>query len=256
MKNPELWSHLQAFEIDDAQSTFNFTQRLARDNNWSLNFSKSVINEYKKFLYLCCVDYIEITPSDAVDQAWHLHLTYTKSYWIDLCKHTLGRQVHHNPTKGGQSEKKRFSKDYDVVQAAYLKEFNQPAPQDIWPTTEERFSNINFKRINLSEYWMIKKPNFGHAQLIVLLLPVIALLFIQSENPVPWGSLILVTILVLIVARTIKGRGKGKKRRGGKSGDSGGGFWGGFWGCSSDDHSGCGSGCSSGCGGGGCGGGD
>ena len=69
MKNLELWSKLEAFKLDDSTSEFNFSQRLARDNNWTIEFSNSVVMEYKKFLYLCCVDYGEVTPSDAVDQA-------------------------------------------------------------------------------------------------------------------------------------------------------------------------------------------
>ena len=254
MKNPELWSKLEAFELDDPSSEFNFSQRLARDNNWTIEFSKSVIKEYKRFLYLCCVDYGEVTPSDAVDQAWHLHLTYTKSYWIDLCGDTLKRQVHHNPTQGGKSEDKRYSNDYDIVHESYIKEFGHPPPSDIWPSNKDRFTNINFKRINLSNYWLIKKPKMKSVNAVIFLLPLIAILFIRSENPVPWGSLILALFLLLIVARTIKSGRKGKKRKGGGS-SGGGGWWGDFWGCSSD-HSGCSSsGCSSGCGGGGCGGG-
>ena len=213
MKNPELWSKLEAFKLDDSTSEFNFSQRLARDNNWTLEFSKSVIIEYKKFLYLCCVDYGEVTPSDAVDQAWHLHLTYTKSYWIDLCKNTLNKQVHHNPTKGGKSEDKRYSNDYDLVQESYIKEFGNKPPKEIWPSNEDRFTDINFKRINLSNYWLIRKPRIKHASVAILLLSVAAILFIKSENPVPWGSLILVLFLLLIVARTIKGGRKGKKMR-------------------------------------------
>ncbi len=250
MNNPELWLKIHNFKLDDSTADFNFSQRLARDNNWSLQFCLRVIEEYKKFLYLCCAGYGEVTPSDAVDQAWHLHLTYTKSYWIDLCQNTLNRHLHHNPTKGGSQERNRYNSDYEVVQKAYKKEFGNDLPLDIWPSTKQRFSDINFKRINLSNYWIIKKPKM-EAVVSLVLLPVVSVFFMQSENPVPWGTFILVFILILFVARTIKG---GKGGKGGGSSSTGGGFWDGFWGCSSDGHSGCSShGCSSGCSG--CGGG-
>ncbi|MEM9300389.1 MAG: hypothetical protein AAGA64_18680 [Bacteroidota bacterium] len=253
MTKPELWKKILNFELDDEDSDFTFSQRLARDNKWSHEFSKSVILEYKKFIYLCCVGSGEITPSDSVDQAWHLHLTYTRSYWVDMCKNTLGMNVHHNPTKGGDNERKRYSNDYDALHGAYLREFEVEPSKVIWPGNEERFSNVNFKRINLSDYWLLRKPNLRHPAIIVVVLPILTLLFIQSDKPIPWGSLIVIVILLLFVARTIKGGGKGGKRR--KNGsDSGSGWWSGFWGCSSDGDSGCSShGCSSGCSG--CGGG-
>jgi len=257
MRNSKLWQSIDNFQLDDKNSEFTFTQRLARDNRWSVEFSRRVISEYKKFIYLCCVGYGEITPSDAVDQAWHLHLTYTKSYWIDLCRDTLGKQIHHNPTAGGVQEKEKYSGCYDSILTVYEKEFSEKAPGDIWPTNEERFGNIDYKRINLSEFWLVKKPNFNRSTLALLLLPGLGMLFIRSDNPVPWGSLFLVVIFIILIARTVKGGGKKGKRRGGS--DSGCSFWGGFWGCSSDDgHSGCSShGCSSGCSGcSGCGGGD
>ena len=42
--------------------------------------------------------------SEQVDAAWHLHLTYTRSYWDRFCKETLGQPLHHDPTRGGPAE--------------------------------------------------------------------------------------------------------------------------------------------------------
>lgn len=41
-----------------------------------------------------------VTPSDEVDQAWHLHLTYSRSYWDEFCGAVLEEVVHHDPTRG------------------------------------------------------------------------------------------------------------------------------------------------------------
>lgn len=106
MTNYHLWKQLECFEFDPDGVEFSFSQRLARENNWSENYTKRVILEYKKFIYLCCITDHQITPSDSVDQVWHLHLTYTHSYWNELCQKTLGRNLHHHPTKGGTMEKK------------------------------------------------------------------------------------------------------------------------------------------------------
>ena len=34
-----------------------------------------------------------IGPSDEVDQAWHLHLVYTRSYWGEFCPNVLGKPL-------------------------------------------------------------------------------------------------------------------------------------------------------------------
>ncbi len=45
-----------------------------------------------------------VTPSEEVDQAWHMHLTCTRSYWERLCRDLLGSPLHHCPTQGGTEE--------------------------------------------------------------------------------------------------------------------------------------------------------
>ena len=254
MKDKLLWEKINDFKLDDEHDSFTFTKRQARDNKRTYEFSKRVVTEYKRFIYLCCAGYGQITPSDAVDQAWHLHLTYTKSYWIDLCKNTLNKEIHHNPTKGGGAEREKFSSCYDQTFKSYQHEFGSMPPSDIWPTNKARFSDINFKRVNLSDYWLIKKPNLSKPYLPLFLLIFVSGLFIQAENADVGVILGVFIVVIVIIIATNQGnnnnnkKGKSKKRR-----RRGGGSDGGFFyddgidsGCSTD--SGC-SGCS-GCGGG------
>ncbi|WP_299684406.1 hypothetical protein [uncultured Dokdonia sp.] len=235
MRDTALWSRINAFTLDDTNATFTFSKRLARDNNWSKDFTEKTIQEYKKFIYLCCVSSESITPSDAVDQVWHLHLTYTKSYWIDFCKNTLQKEIHHNPTKGGDQEKKKFNSCYNATFDRYKEEFQETPPAAIWLDTKTRFAQINFQRINIDKYWMIKKPTSLRLSSLVLtlVLTLIASLYIQAKG----SFIIFLFIIVLIIIAGIANKGKGKNN------DSG---------CTYDDYdsdwgdSGC-SGCS-GCG--------
>lgn len=51
--NPEetiLWKKIQDFEIDDPESSFTFTDRLARENGWMMEYTLRVIEQYKKFI--------------------------------------------------------------------------------------------------------------------------------------------------------------------------------------------------------------
>ena len=77
----ELWNKLNDFQIDDRRAAFRFTDRLAQENGWSKAFARRAVDEYKKFIYLTATGATPVTPSDVVDQVWHLHLTFTRSYW-------------------------------------------------------------------------------------------------------------------------------------------------------------------------------
>lgn len=154
----KLWAKINDFELDSHDSSFTFTDRIARENGWTIEYSIRSINEYKKFIFLMCISNHPLTPSDQVDQVWHLHLLYTKSYWEDFCKATLGKQIHHGPTKGGQQEKDKYSNWYEKTIELYTSVFNKTPPQDIWPKSEVRFKEINFIRVNANRNWIIKKP--------------------------------------------------------------------------------------------------
>lgn len=155
-----LWQSIKAFKIDDPDASFSFTDRLARENHWDLNYTIRVVLEYKKFIFLICTTKNPLTPSEEVDQAWHLHLIYTQSYWIEFCEKILKRKIHHGPTKGGGEEKNKYEVWYEKTKNIYLKKFGYSPPQDIWPSSEKRFSANDFVRINKKNYWIIKKLHF------------------------------------------------------------------------------------------------
>ena len=152
-----LWKKIQDFEIDDNESDFTFTDRLARENGWSIEFSLRTNEEYKKFIFLICIADHPLTPSDQVDQVWHLHLLYTESYWIEMCRNTINRDIHHGPTKGGQQEKDQYKDWYSETKNLYQQIFKQQPPIDIWPPSEIRFGELIFTRINRHRNWVIPK---------------------------------------------------------------------------------------------------
>lgn len=153
----QLWTKVRAFEPDHPDDEFTFSGRLARENGWELEFALRTIDEYKRFMFLLCIAPHPLTPSDQVDQVWHLHLIYTRSYWEDFCRDTLGRSIHHNPTRGGAAEGNKFTDWYAKTLALYMQTFGSPPPDDIWPEGEKRFSDIHFRRVNLKKYYLIKK---------------------------------------------------------------------------------------------------
>jgi len=239
-----LWRKINDFQLDGPGVQFPFSDRVARENGWSKKYTLRVIDEYKKFIYLCCVSEEGVTPSDTVDQVWHLHLTYTKSYWIEFCQETLGKSIHHNPTKGGNEEAKKFNDYYSRLKEIYRFHFDSDPPIDIWPSNETRFSDIDFQRVNLRKFWLVKKPRKRFFAILTLfVIAFIAIISIQASGGlVTW---ILISLIFCGMAYTIKNNGKGD------GGCAGGGSCSGHSGGCASGCSGCsGSGCS-GCGGGG-----
>ena len=93
--NYHLIERIMAFELDDSCAHLPFTARLAREQGWTHVFAGRVVTEYKRFVVLAMLAGHPVTPSEEVDQVWHLHLVYTRSYWQGLCRDVLGRELHH-----------------------------------------------------------------------------------------------------------------------------------------------------------------
>lgn len=157
----DLYQRLQTFSLDQPGAQFPFSQRLARENCWSLPYAYRVIEEYKKFAFLAVAAGHPVTPSDQVDQVWHLHLTYTRSYWEIFCPKILQMPLHHEPTQGGHSEQDKFTDWYTKTLNSYEHFFGEAPPLDIWPPLSERFrGDLEFVRINLHHSWLLPKPTF------------------------------------------------------------------------------------------------
>jgi uncharacterized protein (TIGR04222 family) len=154
-----LYDQLMAFEIDDPGTELTFARRLARENGWSLLYAERVIDEYKKFLFLACEAGHVVSPSEQVDQAWHLHLTYTRSYWNELCQKVLGKPLHHGPTKGGAAEQTKFIDLYNQTLASYERLLGEKPPADIWSPADRRFGeDLRHVTVNIDRNWIIPKP--------------------------------------------------------------------------------------------------
>ncbi|QDU77128.1 hypothetical protein Pan97_41900 [Bremerella volcania] len=178
-----LWSKIEAFSFDQPGATLTFAARLARENGWRLGFAQRVIDEYRRFLFLSMVAGHPVSPSEAVDQAWHLHLTYTKSYWQALCGEILPRPLHHCPTQGRREETEKFDDWYTKTLASYQSYFGQAPPSDIWPPVGEQFESVVDSRwVNQNEYFIIpRNPLKWLALILLVLLPMVCLGGCQAD---------------------------------------------------------------------------
>ncbi len=154
-----LWNELRTFPFQPPSAPVTFASRLARENGWTDDYARRVVDEYRRFLFLAQIAGHPVSPSEDVDQAWHLHLAYTRNYWDELCGKVLGRPFHHEPAQGHEGEAARLRKWYNDTLNSYRRIFGEAPPWNIWPSTEERFRDAtSFVRVNRQRAWLIPKP--------------------------------------------------------------------------------------------------
>ena len=72
IEKPHLHERIESYSPDEPGADFPYSARLARDNDWSPDYTQRVVEEYKRFAYLAMAAGHPVTPSDQVDQAWQL----------------------------------------------------------------------------------------------------------------------------------------------------------------------------------------
>ncbi len=270
-----LWERIQGFSLDEFGSVFPFSARLARENDWNKAYTQRVIEEYKRFAFLAIAAGHPVTPSVDIDQVWHLHLCYTKSYWEGFCGEVLKQSLHHGPTKGGRKEKDKFHDWYARTLASYEHFFAEKPPKDIWPPVGKRFAKASrIKQVSTRTHWVIPKPRFlvgfkspyylGFSLLIPLIMIVTSLLLGNTRTAsnnngelLFLGTLIVLSLSLFVLTIWLAVRGKAEsednisstEKQPSRENRS---PWSWFWLFSSgdsdsDDGDGCG-GCGCGCG--------
>jgi len=123
---------MKSFSLDVEGASRPFSKKLQEQQLWTENYAMRAIEEYKRFMVLAAISATEVTPSQAVDQVWHLHLQYTKSY-AEMCKNILGKFIDHNPGAGAPEDERQYSEQYLKTLLLYSMIFNEAAPHDLWP---------------------------------------------------------------------------------------------------------------------------
>lgn len=173
-----VWRRLSCYSIGPEDAAFGFAARLARENGWTPKHVERVIEEYKRFCFLAVTGEGEVTPSDAVDQAWHLHLTYSRDYWERFCPEILGKPLHHGPTQGGAAERGRFFRQYADTLARYEAVFGPP-PGDLWPDAHRRLlQDPRARRVHPRDGVIVPKRAVQAAFIVFVLLILTVLLFL------------------------------------------------------------------------------
>jgi uncharacterized protein (TIGR04222 family) len=181
----ELLARIEAFDIDGpTPPALTFPARLARENGWPRPFAARVVREYKRFVFLAVTAGRPVCPSEQVDAAWHLHLTYTRSYWKRFCGEVLGRPLHHDPTKGGPAEADKHLRMYADTFAAYREAFGHDPPADIWPPAGVRFGDdLHHVAVNTRHNWVVPKAGVKRTAAVAAAVGLVGLAGGAGGNP-------------------------------------------------------------------------
>lgn len=120
---------------------------------WSLEFTQTVAEEYRKFLTLCaCYPDEAIVPSTIIDDLWHLHILDTQKYAED-CSQFLGYFLHHFPYFGmrGDADKENLTKAWLKTLDLYAIAFGTVPDQNLWPKSK-RCPNCGKRSLVDSQY--------------------------------------------------------------------------------------------------------
>jgi hypothetical protein len=209
----DLLKKLESFDIDGGPSASTFAMRLAKEQGWSTEYTGRVIREYKRFIYLGATAG-PVSPSEIVDEVWHLHMIYTESYWDRMCGQILGKPFHHHPSRGGQSEDVKHRDMFAETLTKYRLAFGEDPPADIWRAKKAA-------KPTPVEAWVIDKRSAGRWGLVTLILATLPLVIAGcTDEGVPAG-LGIVICLVPIVIIAIVGVAIAQRRGGSRSSCSG-----------------------------------
>jgi hypothetical protein len=149
----ELWQRIEQHDFEP-DTALNFTRRLARDHSWSLQEARAAVDAYRRFCFLAIVSPTPVTPSDIVDEVWHLHLVYSRDYWKIWCGERLQAPLHHDPTPGGVEAQLLHRRQYAETLALHERFFGPPMAE-LWPATHLRFGR---PRYHLTDRSRMPKP--------------------------------------------------------------------------------------------------
>ncbi len=216
-----------------------FARKLQQKTGWDELFCKGAIDEYKRFIYLTSISTSPLTPSNIVDEVWHLHLNFTRCYWDGLCASVLGYRLHHDPAI--PEAQSAMNDQYLHTHHMYRKHFNEVPNPQFWPLKSRQ-----------------KKPARSKTPTAFILLapPLLAVTVmaadVEAGNSSGWGLLLFLIAPGFLMLRPLLRARRKKRRSKYERAHCGGGVAGS---CSTHCDSEPGDSGGAGCGGGGCGGG-
>lgn len=138
-ENP-IWDQLKNYQFDSPDPTETFSERLARKGGWTKEFTREVIEEYRKFLFLIATEKCILIPSPSVDLAWCIHTEHYYFHWNKLRLEILKCDVQRFVPDSEDNNTSWNAKQYQRTLQLYSWHFQTYPLAVLWPTSDEWFN--------------------------------------------------------------------------------------------------------------------
>jgi hypothetical protein len=146
-----LWHRLEGYSFNESPLSHSLVSRLGEETGHPVDVCYTLVEEYRRYMYLVGSTGEALAPSPIVDVVWRLHAQDKRAYYDDFCRRIIGRTIHR--FEGDQSETVGLLDDpaYGRTLDYYAQEFGRPQVQ-FWPdpdVSSVRLSSALFRLIGL-----------------------------------------------------------------------------------------------------------
>ena len=127
-RDRRLWHRLEGYSFHERPLSRSLVEQLEEATGHSVDVCYTMVEEYRRFMYLLGSTDADISPSPIVDQVWELHVADKKAYYDDFCPRVLGRTIHRPDDLPTIEDDPAYLMTLD----AYTQEFGLPLVQ-YWP---------------------------------------------------------------------------------------------------------------------------
>lgn len=131
-RDRRLWHRLEGYSFHERPLTRSLVDVLHEETGHDIDVCYTLVEEYRRFMYLVGSTGQTLAPSPIVDVVWQLHIRDEKAYFNDFCRHIIGRTIHHTPELGQDTETPAYERTLEY----YAQEFGRPQAQ-YWPDPDD-----------------------------------------------------------------------------------------------------------------------
>jgi len=149
-----LWHRLEGYSFHERPLTRSLVDRLYEETGHPIDVCYTLVEEYRRYMYLVGSTGETLSPSPIVDLVWGLHVEDSRAYFEDFCPRVIGRTIYR--PEGEQRLDFPLQDDPDYIRTLdyYAQEFGRPQVQ-FWPDPDfasERISSMLFWLIGLAAF--------------------------------------------------------------------------------------------------------
>ncbi|MEO1639181.1 MAG: hypothetical protein AAFU41_08040 [Pseudomonadota bacterium] len=151
-----LWHRLEGYSFHERPLTRSLVDRLEEETGHSTDICYTLVEEYRRYMYLVGSTGDTLAPSPIVNLVWKLHSEDEKAYFEDFCPRIIGRTIHHNADLPPFEDDPAYLRTLEY----YAQEFGRPQVQ-YWPDPD--FASV---QSSTAIFWIISIAAFVLALLL------------------------------------------------------------------------------------------